>query len=283
MTLASAANSSGTKLVAILVAIFIFTLVARSLFTGIVLVRRGRMRVYRSEQPLVYWYHLACRSAFATLFLASVLFHVRFWAWLVFLGASWIGFVAVMSTDPQSAARRKMYRAQRRTAPRWAYVPTVLATLLALVGVISFIAPFIAVVGGLNWLPPSFEWPVGHAAGVTTMRNGYHVVLLDGAPRIQVYDPNWRFVRGWFFASRGEIFYLVPSRQDRIEAFSARHRARGNTGLHFVFTLNGDLISRGDYSLDDNTYHSIVNHATSVVVPTSIWLWPFSNPAHGWL
>jgi hypothetical protein len=159
-----------------------------------------------------------------------------------------------------------------RRGPIWVRVLSVLAGLLMAVGAIGFFGNGLSAFGGMNWLPRSFEWPVGRAEGVISLPNGDHVVPLTPSNRIQVYDRNWRFLRGWHVDASGGVFSLAPSGEDRIDVFTARR------SLHYVFTADGDLVSRTPYS---GTLPW--QGGTSVVVPTPIWLWVFSGPFYSFL
>lgn len=287
MTIASAGNSSGAKLFAILFVVLLFGVAGRALFTGSILTRGNPGRIYRSERPLAYWYYVLFYASLATLVLMSVFLdylgaHFGM-AFLLWFGASVVAFAIVMPADRRMAGLPS-FNSGLGPLPLWAHLLSVVALLLIMIGVVGFIAPFVAGAGGLHWFSNSNEWPVGSAAGVIAMPSGYHVVPLPWMSRIQVYDQNWRFVRGWFIESGSGSIDLLPSGQDQFEAFTGKLRHRGYRGFHYIFTLNGDMISRQNYSVDDDTMHAlIVKQATSVVVPTPIWLWPFSSPIHAWV
>src|SRR5258708_1584085 len=55
------------------------------------------------------------------------------------------------------------------------------ATFIA-IGAIGFFGSALAAMGAFNWLPSSFEWPVGHAHGVVSTKA--HYFLLP-------YTPSW--------------------------------------------------------------------------------------------
>jgi hypothetical protein len=161
-----------------------------------------------------------------------------------------------------------------RRGPLWVRILAFPAGFLMAVGAIGFFGGALSASGGLRWLPRSFEWPVGSADGVIDLPNGDHVVPLTASSRIQVYDRDWRFLRGWYVDASGGHFHLTPSGLDRFDVFAARR------SLHYVFTANGDLIfcksyPRGAAEQSDT--------GKSVIVPTPIWLWVFSGPFYSWL
>src|SRR5215831_20079947 len=79
----------------------------------------------------------------------------------------------------------------------WRRWLTALASCLVVVGAAGFFGSGLSAVGGLNWLPNSFEWPVGYSGGILTTAEGLHVVPHTPSGRIQVYDADWTFRTGW--------------------------------------------------------------------------------------
>src|SRR5262249_12353168 len=63
---------------------------------------------------------------------------------------------------------------------------------LAVIGSLGFFGNAFSDVGGLNWLPASFEWPCGYVSGVATTDSGLYVVPHTPSGRIQVYDADWK-------------------------------------------------------------------------------------------
>ena len=244
------------------------------LFTRSILTKGVPARVQRDERPLAYWFHVIFLATFGTLLLLGV----PRWVFIMWGGISIVAFIVMMNADQRMSGRTT--ENPYRNLPRWTRFVAAPAGILVIIGLIGFLACFLANLGCLNWLPASFEWPVGHAHGAIAMPNGYYIVPLQGFSRIQVYDPNWRFVRGWFIQDGNGGFVLHPSRQDQFEVFTGALRHGGSRGYRYTFTLNGDLASPQDCSLDETTWNSIAKQGTSVVVPTSMWLWPFSNPGH---
>ena len=112
---------------------------------------------------------------------------------------------------------------------------------LAVVGALGFFGSAFSSAGGLNWLPDSFEWPAGYVTGVATTPNGLFIVPLTPSGRIQVYDADWKFVRGWHLDAGGGTFKVRALAADRIEVFTARGQ------WHYVFDEQGRMISRQKY------------------------------------
>ena len=91
--------------------------------------------------------------------------------------------------------------------PKW-----IIGTLgfLIVVGMVGFFAPSLFALDILK-LPNSFQWPAGYAIGVMRMPDGKYVVPLVPSGRVQLYDSQWRFLRGWHIdANAGDIKVECP-------------------------------------------------------------------------
>jgi hypothetical protein len=155
----------------------------------------------------------------------------------------------------------------------WRRGLTIPASCLMVIGAAGFFGAVFSAVGGLNWLPNSFEWPVGCASGVITTAEGLHVVPHTPSGRIQVYNANWSFRTGWHVDAGAGAFRLLPSPNGRIEVITSRGR------LHYVFDMDGRLISENTFQPE--SYGSLPE-GESVIVPTAPWLWAFSSPGISW-
>jgi len=181
---------------------------------------------------------------------------------ILFIGGALL-FVSV----PQIFLDAKKAHGRRR-------VLLALGGLLLAVGLAGFFGSALSAVGGLNWLRPSFEWPVGFASGVITTKDRTHIVPHTPSGRIQVYDADWRFLRGWHVDAGGGKFKLIPSDPYTFEVITARGQH------HYVFNLDGRLDSSGTYS--PRSYSEFPTPTEAYFVPTALWLWPFSNPFISW-
>jgi hypothetical protein len=148
------------------------------------------------------------------------------------------------------------------------------ASCLLAVGATGFFGTALSAIGGLNWLPSSFEWQAGYTAGVVSTPEGVHVVPHTASGRIQVYDANWSYLTGWHVDAGGGTFKLLAPSADRVDVITARGR------WHYVFTIDGHLISKN--SNERKSYDSFPDEGESVVVPTPFWLWVFSHPGISW-
>jgi hypothetical protein len=173
-------------------------------------------------------------------------------------------FIVCAALIPFSSERGKGWR-------RWLIFT---ASCLMVVGAAGFFGSALSAAGGLNWLPNSFEWPVGYTGGVISTGEGLHVVPHTPSGRIQVYDADWSFLRGWHVDADAGTFKLGAPGGGRIEVITARGQ------WQYVFDLDGRLISKSTYR--PKSYDSFPAEGASLVVPTSPWLWTFSHPGISW-
>ena len=148
----------------------------------------------------------------------------------------------------------------------------VAGTFLA-IGAIGFFGAALASM--TDWLPNSFEWPIGEAKGAVTTDDHYHVVPHTPAGRIQVYNNKWIFIRGWHVDASSGTFKLYISETNRINVITARRQ------MHYVYNIDGKLLSAVNYPVTG--YSSFPNTGEICRVPTPIWLWVFTGPFYSWL
>ena len=130
-------------------------------------------------------------------------------------------------------------------------------------------------------LGDSFEWPSGDVRGVVETSDGKYLVPLAPASRLQIYDSNWHFLRGWQIDARGGSFTVDYSPDNEIVVSTSRVRHRfGDTesGRRYAFTETGKLIS--EMSLPD--FFVVAESGEYMAVPTWRLLWIFSSPFLCW-
>src|ERR1700680_4673212 len=113
------------------------------------------------------------------------------------------------------------------------------------------------------------ECPPGAVKGVVTLSSGVRVVPLEPAGRVQVYGPDWQYLRGWQVAAEGGPFKIVISQPEKIEVYTLRE------SRHFTYSEAGELLASETYT---QPYDSMLNGEPWRVVPTFPLLWPFSSP-----
>ncbi len=140
--------------------------------------------------------------------------------------------------------------------------------LFVLIGAGGFFTSALSAIGILK-LPASVEWPAGYVSGVVQMADGGYVVPLVPCGRVQIYDSQWRFLRGWNVDAEGGDFKVESAPTGTIVVLTARGERR------YSFTADGDLISNDALA---QPYDSVPATGTMVRVPTSPLLWVFSSP-----
>jgi hypothetical protein len=144
----------------------------------------------------------------------------------------------------------------------------VLMCLLVVIGLGGVVASVLSALGPLR-LPATYEWPAGYVRGVITTTDGKHIVPLWPSGRVQIYDSQWHFIRGWNVDAWGGYFDVQSSSEGVIEVLTYRG------DRHYSFTEEGKLISSKRSS---EPLPLLSNTGRSVVVPTRLLLWVFSSP-----
>lgn len=137
---------------------------------------------------------------------------------------------------------------------------------LILVGFVSFLAPHWA-----KWVPSSIEWPIGWAGEVVTFPSGMRAVSHDSSNRVQIYDANWKFLRGWHVEANGGVFVRTAALpNETLEIVTAR------TNMRYVFDLQGNVLEQLSARRTPSTG---VQHVTlGEFVPTWPWLITLTHP-----
>jgi hypothetical protein len=179
-------------------------------------------------------------------------------------------FIALFAGFWLFLAARGMVREFKRGG-RFKWVLAVMYSII-LVGAGGFFAASLSATGVLK-LPTYREWPAGYVRGVVTAADGKYIVPLVPSGRIQLYDPQWHFIRGWNVDAGGGDFKVECSPDGRIEVFTARGER------HYSFTEDGHLVA--STRILPETFASLPS-GDSVVVPTPPLLWVFSSPFLSW-
>jgi hypothetical protein len=170
----------------------------------------------------------------------------------------------------------KEFRSASKDRSWWKFVRMIAATFMG-IGALGFFGTALVAIGGFRQLPASFEWPVGHSKGVVSTKDNHFVVPHTPSGRVQVYDRNWKFLRGWNVDAGAGTFTLHISDTNHINVVTARRQ------MHYVYDLHGKLLSSENYSVAGSRYGSFPNVGESYFVPTSFWLLVFTSPFYSWL
>lgn len=148
--------------------------------------------------------------------------------------------------------------------------------VFVIMGMVYFLAP--AVFKFTHQIfPDSFEWPVGYVSNVISTQSGQHIVPDNASGRIQLYTPDWQFIRGWNVDGAYHDFKLTSFNEDtkQIEVITEP----GN--LKYSYDINGKLLSKESYA--PATYDSFPDMGTWHSFPPQFWwLAPVNNPMIAW-
>ena len=143
-------------------------------------------------------------------------------------------------------------------------------------GLICFLAPFAYQICS-TFLPTSFEWPIGSADNVIRTQQNNYIVPHVPSGRVQVYDANFQFIRGWKVETSGGTFKILPFNESRqqFEVVTARNH------MKYVFDLTGQEMTREKYP--SGQYDSFPKAGGSIAIPTPLWMMPLSHPFNAWI
>lgn len=167
---------------------------------------------------------------------------------------------AVTEEAPSAPARRALH---------------FLAGALVVYGCVGFFAQGAIGLGLSQFLPQSLEWPVLSPASNVRDAGGATIVGLSPLDRVQVYDAEGRFVRGWAVPASGGLFKVHAADPGVIEVRTARGSRR------VLYRLDGTPIESGTYQESLEEFGAGDAPGLSVTAP---WpLWPLAHPMIAWL
>lgn len=144
-----------------------------------------------------------------------------------------------------------------------------------LYGCLGFFGQAAAATGGLGFIPSSLEWPVLWPEATAVDSSGNSILGLASSGRVQVYDRDGHFLRGWFVDASGGVFKLQVTASDHIEVFTARGRSR------LIYNLQGTLLEESTYA--PKSYDDVLTHPSIGRVVRAPWpLWPLASPFIAW-
>lgn len=155
-------------------------------------------------------------------------------------------------------------------------VLTGICAVLITYGWCAFMAQALGACGGLPFIGETFNWPILFTDGAVKDSAGRRYIPHTAAGRIQVYDMNGNFLRGWFIDAGGGVFKLHVTSGDELEVFTARG------DRHLVFDAAGRLIREGRYP--GETYDALpVGPACKISLGVPWLLLPLTSPFLAWL
>jgi hypothetical protein len=120
----------------------------------------------------------------------------------------------------------------RPVGVRWCF--QVFAGILALLGAFGFVNGIFAASGYNPWTSQSTELPLGELRSIAVDSHGHIYCGLEFYGRVQVYDRDGHFLRGWFIDGHGKPFRMRMNARDELEVLSVGSRSLlvyGNDGV----------------------------------------------------
>lgn len=127
-------------------------------------------------------------------------------------------------------------------------------------------------------VPPGWRWPAGERAEALSLPNGEWAVALESTPRVQIYDGEGTYLRGWFVPASGGFFFISLPPDDAGEGIWVRV-ARGDSDLHY--SLQGELLAESEKR--DRAGRLRIGHFETRSFPMRWYEWPLVYPPYGWL
>lgn len=153
----------------------------------------------------------------------------------------------------------------------------VIASLLMIYGAIGFFSHSLLTIERLDALLKTVEWPMGRVNNVLTTDEGYLIAPHTNSGRIQIYDSELNFIRGWTIDSRGGSFILKGPENDSFTIYTSR-----GSNI-FTYDLEGNLLSSEKYSDYQADYMALRQDGIGMKFPTPFYLLTLAYPMLAWL
>ena len=117
---------------------------------------------------------------------------------LIFFGLMVFVFGAQLVRSVSRIFIPRYRKKRRRKEPLF-----LIGSFLVLVGFTGFLSGFFSAFGLLSWIPGNIKFPLADVKGIDINRDGKLFVASGFYSRIQMYNPQGEFVRGWFLTHIG--------------------------------------------------------------------------------
>jgi len=148
----------------------------------------------------------------------------------------------------------------------------ILGSSIMAYGMLGWFSGSLSVDGAFDRFPPSFEFPIWRTESAATLADGTHAVAHMPSGRIQLYDRDWHYLRGWRVPSGGGDIHLLTPSKDQICVWLEHGDGRA------TYDLNGKLLN-----LEWDTPRPAWVSREKVTVPTPFLLRSFSDPMLSWV
>ena len=152
---------------------------------------------------------------------------------------------------------------------------TSLRGLLNLIAVLMLLSGFVGSFGlsmASNWIPSTFELPVGNSRNVIVTNNNNYIVPLSDSGKIQVYNNNKELIKAWYVDTNGSPFKLLPVGDNIFKVVAV-----GIGGEFFLYyDITGKQLSSEEaYSISKNQDRARIED--TVYFPTPFYLLPYTG------
>ena len=156
----------------------------------------------------------------------------------------------------------------------WRIGLKLVASSCLVIGALGFFGSALSSAGALKCLPDSFEWPSNGSDNSLRLSDGEYAVPHTGSGRVQIYDEELTFIRGWTINASGGVFVLAPSQRATFYVITARNDRK------FEYDVLGNQVSSAPFG---GAYPP--EHAAHVSIKLDVnpLLWPFTSPFAAWL
>lgn len=209
---------------------------------------------------------------FCALITCSIVFAVYCWSFMASIVGMFVFGLLFFSVERLI----RLWRGRKsRSLVFW--VLRGLSGFLVILGAFSFFVPFVAVVGGLQFLGNEFEWPAGYSNKAVIDPEGNHIVAMHWMGRIQIYDAERRFVRGWWLPQGGDGEVKIRLFENgNLQVWQAKQYSG------FAFTRDGNLLWQSKITPDEFKNAQAAPY-TAAWFATPWYCWPLAHPIYGWL
>ncbi|MGF1879259.1 hypothetical protein L4D77_28855 [Photobacterium frigidiphilum] len=146
---------------------------------------------------------------------------------------------------------------------------TIVSSTFFLCGLLVFFAPIFYRSGHLSWISSGAEWPIGHASNVLVTKDGTYIVPHDSTGRVQIYNKDLDYIRGWFIDDNGGTFTLLPIGDTSFSVYVVRGRN------NIEYDVYGNQLSLKRNVKRDS---DVPKQGIDIDIPTPIYLLPFTSP-----
>ncbi|WP_420237869.1 hypothetical protein ACOBR2_20135 [Telmatobacter bradus] len=136
---------------------------------------------------------------------------------LLFCGSIFGAVVLFLAVRKGILVLRNVWNAGKFPAILWSVF-----SLLFLVGYLGCFTQWSLGMGA--FLPGNVEWPIRSAVNALPLQDGSFAVPLQAVGRVQIYDGQWRFVRGWQVPAQGRSFRLDVMLDGAIRVINRRQQ-----------------------------------------------------------